>query len=146
MASAVEATTPEGTLAAVFDAVDVALSRHEAAMARGEVLPVAETVDDSIELVLRLVTGYVVASRTKAPPAADADVLDAFKILVKGDPTWNAIRDNCRELVYYRNCINMGRQDALPNVPGKMAVRTARHIYLYFRTRCIREGRFSETA
>jgi hypothetical protein len=144
MASAVEATTPDGTLAAVFDAVDFALSRHEAAMGRGEVLPLPQTVEDAVALVLRLVSGYVAASGTKVPPAADADVLDAFKILVKGDPTWNAIRDNCRELVYYRNCINMGRRDALPQVPEKMAVRTARHVYLYFKTRCIREGRLAE--
>jgi hypothetical protein len=35
----------------------------------------------------------------------------------------------------------MQRQDALPPVPEKMAVRIARHVYLYIRTRCIREGR-----
>jgi hypothetical protein len=34
----------------------------------------------------------------------------------------------------------MGRLDALPAAPGKMAVRTARHIHLYIKTRCIRES------
>jgi hypothetical protein len=35
----------------------------------------------------------------------------------------------------------MGREDALPRVPEKLAVRTARHVNLHFKTRCIRDGR-----
>jgi hypothetical protein len=65
-------------------------------------------------------------------------------VLVKGDPTWTTIRDNCRELVYYRNCLDLGRADALPGAPEKMAVRTLRHIYLYMRTRCIQDGKLKE--
>jgi hypothetical protein len=139
-----EATAAQDDLRELFSAVDAALARHEAAIARGEVLPLAETVDAAIVLVQGLVTAYVGAAGQKAPPAENVDFLDAFKVLVKGDPTWNAIRDNCRELVYYRNCINMGRRDALPKVPEKMAVRTARHVYLYIKTRCIRAGRLED--
>jgi hypothetical protein len=73
----------------------------------------------------------------------DADVLEVWKALVKGDPSWNAIRDNCRELVYYRNCLALGRADALPQAPHRMAVRTARHIFLYVRSRAQRAGRAS---
>lgn len=138
-----DAAAPQGELAAVFAEVDAGLAAYEAAIARGEELPLVETIDAAIALVRRLVTAYVAATGQKALPAADADFLDVFKVLVKGEPTWNAIRDNCRELVYYRNCINMGRRDALPKVPEKMAVRTARHVYLYIKTRCIREGRLS---
>lgn len=134
----------EEALAAVFAQSDASLSDREAAIARGESLPLTETVDAVIALTQGLVAAYVAAAGIKAPPAADADILEAFKVLVKGDPAWNAIRDNCRELVYYRNCINMGRRDALPNVPEKMAVRTARHVYLYIKTRCIREGRLAD--
>jgi len=76
----------------------------------------------------------------RAEPPSNADVLEVWKALVKGDPTWNAIRDNCRELVYYRNCLALGRADALPAQPHRMAVRTARHIYLYVRSRAVREG------
>jgi hypothetical protein len=65
-------------------------------------------------------------------------------VLVKGDPTWNTIRDNTRELVYYANCLELGRADALPAAPQKMAVRTARHVYLYVRTRVIKEGRVTD--
>jgi len=38
----------------------------------------------------------------------------------------------------------MGREDALPQAPEKMAVRTARHVFLYVKTRCLREGRLQE--
>lgn len=144
MTPILDAAIPQGELAAVFAEVDAALAAREAAIARGEALPLAETVAVTMELLQKLVTAYVAAAGQKAPLGADADFLDAFKVLVKGDPTWNAIRDNCRELVYYRNCINMGRRDALPNVPEKMAVRTARHVYLYIKTRCIREGRLAD--
>jgi len=34
-----------------------------------------------------------------------------------------------------------GRRDALPAVPERMAVRLARHVFLYLKTRCEREGR-----
>lgn len=132
------------SLPATFAEADVELSAREAAIARGDALPLTETVEAMIALTQGLVAAYVAAAGVKAPPAADADILEAFKVLVKGEPTWNAIRDNCRELVYYRNCINMGRRDALPKVPEKMAVRTARHVYLYIKTRCIREGRLAD--
>ncbi len=144
MTAIVGAAGPQGALAAVFAEVDAALSAREAAIARNEALPLAETVNAAIELLQKLVTAYVAATGQKTPPGADADFLEAFKVLVKGDPTWNAIRDNCRELVYYRNCINMERRDALPKVPEKMAVRTARHVYLYIKTRCVREGRLAD--
>jgi len=144
MTSILDTTAPQGELTAAFAEVDAALVAREGAIARGEALPLAETIEAAIALVRRLVTAYVAATGRKTPPAADADFLEVFKVLVKGEPTWNAIRDNCRELVYYRNCINMGRRDALPKVPEKMAVRTARHVYLYIKTRCVREGRLAD--
>ena len=64
----------------------------------------------------------------------DADLLSLWKTLVKGQPHWNTIRDNCRELVYYQNCLDMGRQDALPPQPEKMLLHTLRHLYLYSRS------------
>ncbi len=146
MPDILDAAAPPGELAATFAEVDAALVAQEGAIARGEALPLTETIDAAIAMVRRLVMACIVAAGGKTPPAADADVLDAFKVLVKGDPTWNAIRDNCRELVYYRNCIAAGRRDALPKVPEKMAVRTARHIYLYMRTRAVRDGMLIESA
>ncbi|WP_248886336.1 hypothetical protein [Acidithiobacillus acidisediminis] len=66
--------------------------------------------------------------------AADADLLTLWKTLVKGQPHWNTIRDNCRELVYYQNCLDLGREDALPPQPEKMLLHTLRHLYLYARS------------
>lgn len=130
-----------GQLARAFDATDARLRRLEQCIDRGEELPLSHTVDEAIGLVQDLITAYLVDEGKKELPKCTADLLEIFKTLARGEPSWHAIRDNCRELVYYRNRINMGRQDALPQVPEKMAVRTARHVYLYIRTRCVREGR-----
>lgn len=130
-----------GLLTREFSAVDAGLKALEHRIAAGLELPLADTVARSIALVRQLVTAYIADAGEKPVPDESADILDVLKLLVKGDPSWTAIRDNCRELVYYRNCINMEREDALPAVPAKMAVRTARHVYLYIRTRCAREGR-----
>lgn len=68
------------------------------------------------------------------PYASDADLLELWKTLVKGKPHWNTIRDNCRELIYYRNCLKAERQDALPAQPERMVIHTLRHIFLYLRS------------
>jgi len=127
-------------LAATLEQVDGELSDLERRIAAREDLPLAPTVESALELVTRLIIACIADHGGKQAPGSEADVLAAFKVLVKGEPNWNAIRDNCRELVYYRNCIKMGRPDALPAAPEKMAVRTARHIYLYIKTRRIRES------
>jgi hypothetical protein len=131
-------------LTTVFRQVDDDLIALEQRVCAGDALPLEDTVQRTLELVKALILAYLRHATKKLPPPGDADALECFKVLVKGDPTWNAIRDNCRELVYYRNCIQANRRDALPTVPEKMAVRTARHIYLYMKTRCIREGRAAE--
>jgi len=133
-----------GQLEKIFREADSELAELERGMVAAERLPLPETVDRAIECIKRLVIAYVADEGKKQIPDASLDILDVFKALVKGEPTWNAIRDNCRELVYYRNCINMGREDALPKAPEKMAVRTARHVYLYMKTRCLREGRLED--
>jgi hypothetical protein len=133
-----------GELKEAFSAVDAELATLERSISSGEPLPLAGVVERAIELIKRLVIAYIADEGRKAVPDSTADILDIFKVLVKGEPSWTAIRDNCRELVYYRNCINMGRGDALPGAPEKMAVRTARHVYLYVKTRCIREGRLED--
>jgi hypothetical protein len=103
--------------------------------------PLAEVLEPAIRLVSETMGAYIEAVGEKSPPASGADILATWQRLVKGDPAWNAIRDNCRELVYYRNCIAGGRTDALPPAPARMAVRLVRHVYLYVRVRCAREGR-----
>ena len=83
------------------------------------------------------------ASVNKPMPVSD-DLLELQKGLVKGDPSLTAVRDNVRELVYYKNCLDMGREDALPAQAEKMIYHTVRHIYLYLRSRCEQEGAFDD--
>lgn len=127
-----------------FESVDEQIRDLERILASRGSLPLKETVEHSETLIKRLIIAYIRDVGEKDVPTEDRDILDVFKVLVKGDPSWNTIRDNCRELVYYRNCIDMGRQDALPPAPEKMAVRTLRHLFLFMKTRCMREGRLSD--
>lgn len=124
-----------------FESVDAQTKDLERILSVRGSLPVLEAVEHALNLVKKMIIAYIKDAGEKDPPQENEDVLDVFKKLVKGDPSWNTIRDNIRELVYYKNCINMDRKDALPPVPDKMAVRTLRHIYLFMRTRCMREGR-----
>ena len=126
-----------------LERIDAQIASWEARLAAGESLALEPALAAASAAALALLRAYIAAEGKKPVPAEDADLLEAFKVLVKGDPSWNAIRDNLRELVYYRNCLAAGRADALPAVPEKMAVRLARHVYLYVRTRCIREGRIA---
>jgi len=101
-----------------------------------------EVLEPAIALVARTLRARL-DLEGKPAPADGADVLEIWRALVKGDPTWNAIRDNCRELVFYRNCLALGRANALPPAPHRMAVRTVRHIFLYVRSRAQSDARAS---
>jgi hypothetical protein len=130
-------------IAEAFRQIDAELARLEAQVG-AEAVGLAEVLEPVIGLVARMMRAWIESERGRVAPAPEADVLDVWRALVKGDPSWNAIRDNCRELVFYRNCMAGGRQDALPPAPHRMAVRTARHVYLYVRTRALREGLVAE--
>jgi hypothetical protein len=127
--------------------LDETLDRIEQDIAALEVVArerkaLGEVLEPAIALVARTLRARLAADG-KPAPAEDADVLDVWRALVKGDPTWNAIRDNCRELVFYRSCLALGRADALPPAPHRMAVRTVRHIFLYVRSRAQSDARAS---
>ncbi len=131
-------------LGAVFTEVDERLLALEKTLNQGGELPLAATVDDTLDLAKKLLRAYHrdrVGAETAGTGIDSEDVLEVFKAFVKGDPSLNAVRDNLREIVYYRNCIDMKREDALPPKPANMAVRTARHVYLYLRTRALKEHR-----
>jgi hypothetical protein len=131
-------------LVQTFDRVDEQIQDLERIISARGSMPLLETVEHAMGLIKQLIIAYIQDVGEKQAPAESEDILDVFKALVKGDPSWNTIRDNIRELVYYKNCITMDRADALPPVPDKMAMRTLRHLYLFMRTRCIREGRLSD--
>lgn len=124
-----------------FEQVDAQIADLERILNERGSLPLQETVEHAMALTKQLIIAYIADVGEKTPPSQGDDLLDVFKVLVKSDPSWNTIRDNCRELVYYRNCIAMERPDALPQNPEKMAVRTLRHLYLFMKTRCMREDR-----
>jgi len=126
-----------------LDRIDAEIGAWERKLAAGEPVALEPALQAASGAALALIRAYLAAEGSKPVPPPHADLLEAFKALVKGDPTWNAIRDNLRELVYYRNCLAAGRVDALPAVPEKMAIRLARHLYLYLRTRCVKEGRIA---
>jgi hypothetical protein len=123
-----------------LDRIEQDIAALEAVAREREAL--GEVLEPAIALVARTLRARLAADG-KPAPAEDADVLDVWRALVKGDPTWNAIRDNCRELVFYRNCLALGRANALPPAPHRMAVRTVRHIFLYVRSRAQSDARAS---
>lgn len=124
-----------------FEHTDIAINRYEQALTGGELPALLPLVIDALSLVKGMIVAYIQDVGEIDPPSEQDDLLESFKILVKGDPSWNTIRDNCRELVYYQNCIQMDRFDALPVKPESMAVRTMRHVFLFMKSRSARENR-----
>lgn len=122
-----------------FDRADRTLQEWERRIREGEELPLDETVDVMTDQLRELLRAYLDALGREYDPAED-DVLALWKVAVKDNPSLHTIRDNLREVVYYRNCLDEEREDALPPNADKQAVRTARHIYLYLRTRCEQAG------
>lgn len=136
--------TQSQALGAVFTQVDERLSALEKTLQQGGELPLSVTVDETLDVAKALLRAYHrdrMGAESAGAGIDSEDVLEVFKAFVKGDPSLNAVRDNLREIVYYRNCIDMKREDALPPKPASMAVRTARHVYLYLRTRALKEHR-----
>jgi len=131
-------------LAERLDAIDRQLLALESRLADSRPEDLPAFLGPALDAVRGSMLAYLETEGAKLPPPPGTDVLEVWKVLVKGDPTWNSIRDNTRELVYYANCLELGRADALPAAPQKMAVRTARHVYLYVRTRAIKEGRVTD--
>lgn len=128
----------DGKLWQTFDRLDERLRRLERSALEQEALLLEMALPESADIVRLLLSAYGL-SAGKDMPETD-DLLQLFGAFVKGDPSLNAVRDNVRELVYYRNCLALNRCDALPPASAKMAVRTARHIYFYLRSRCERQG------
>ncbi len=133
--------TASEELATVFDELDERIGEMEQAITTegAEASDLKATLDQGAAIVGELLTAYGREHQRDMP--ASGDLLELFKAFAKGDPSLNAVRDNVRELVFYQNCLAIDREDALPKAPERMVVRTARHIYLYLRTRLEQEGR-----
>jgi hypothetical protein len=127
------------TLAQSFARADTGIGELERRLDEDDAPPLDVLVEDAIALLRALIDAVLVADGRSALPSG-ADLLEAFRLLARGTPSWNAIRDNLRELVYYRNCLALGRRDALPTAAERMTLRTARHVTLYMRSRCETQG------
>lgn len=132
--------SPFARLQADFDAFDLQIATLEDRVGSGAEADLEQTLPQAMRLVADLLRAYGTAHAKPMPECED--LLELFKAFVKGDPSLNAVRDNVRELIFYANCIGMGRRDALPAKPGRMAAHTVRHIYLYLRSRAEQEGLF----
>ncbi len=126
-----------------FEQIDEQIAALEQEMVAEAALALEPTLQRCMGIVdalLRAFAGHHGKDIPAADPLDGEGLLATLKAFVKGEPSLTAVRDNVRELVYYRNCIDMERRDALPARPERMAVRTTRHIYLYLRTRLIKES------
>lgn len=127
-----------------FETIDEAISELEDRLREEDSTATLDAILPAcMTLTRRLLTAFGRYQDKAMPGEKETDLLEVFKAFVKGNPSLNAVRDNVRELVYYRNCIDMDRRDALPEAACRTAVRTLRHIYLYLRTRLIQEERQS---
>ncbi len=122
-----------------FERSDEALRDWERRLREDDGVDVAETTDAAADIVKDLLKAYLLFLE-RGWEGVDGDLLALWKVGVKKNPSFSTIRDNCRELVYYRNCVDMDRRDALPANAHKQAIRTARHIYLYLRSRAEESG------
>lgn len=117
----------------LITALDAAHERIEAlAKQQSAGMPLPELLEAGIAEAQTMLR--IMLENEHKPYASDADLLELWKTLVKGKPHWNTIRDNCRELIYYQNCLKAERQDALPAQPERMVIHTLRHIFLYLRS------------
>lgn len=126
------------SFSAQFEAIDDRISQLESAQSGESSVLLAEIVEQALVIAGDLLRVFSAAEGKQL--AESTDILALFKEFVKGDPSLTAIRDNLRELVYYQNCLQMQREDALPPKPESMAIRSLRHVYLYLATRAEQAG------
>jgi len=129
----------QASVAERFERSDETLRDWERRINAGEEIDVWDTANAAIETVKDLIKGYLEVLDRDWEDSED-DLLALWKVAVKKNPSLNTIRDNCRELIFYYNCVDMDRRDALPENAQKQAIRTARHVYLYLRTRAEESG------
>jgi hypothetical protein len=135
----------DATIAERFERSDETLRDWERRLNKGEAPDVAETTESATAVVKDLIKAYLQILGRDWEGVED-DILALWKVSVKKNPSLNTIRDNCRELVYYHNCVAMDRRDALPQNAHKQAIRTARHVYVYLRTRAEETGELDKAS
>lgn len=123
------ATVAPATDTALLDRLDAIVALPEEACAGNadaiscELLSAGETI----------LEGWLAAKRQ----APTDDEVEGFRLLAlhrqgaRGDPSFNACRESCRELVYLCNCARLARQPATAARHLRLAAMVARHLVLF---------------
>ena len=135
----------DATIAERFERSDDILRDWERQLNQGDEPDVAETTEVATEVIKDLIKAYLQIIGRDWDDVED-DILALWKVAVKKNPSLNTIRDNCRELVFYHNCVDMDRRDALPQNAHRQAIRTARHVYVYLRSRAEETGELEKAS
>lgn len=135
----------DATIAERFERSDDILRDWERQLNQGDEPDVAETTESATAVVKDLIKAYLQIIGRDWDDVED-DILALWKVAVKKNPSLNTIRDNCRELVFYHNCVDMDRRDALPQNAHRQAIRTARHVYVYLRSRAEETGELEKAS
>lgn len=107
-----------------------ALSRLPAAQLEGRAMAVADELLDLGEVILECWLGAQGAEPTQ-------DKAEGFRLLAlhrqaaRGNPSFNACRETCREVVYHRNLVAAGPAAADVARTLRLAIMVVRHLGLF---------------
>jgi hypothetical protein len=94
----------------------------------------AEPLTDELLLIGETALESWVRSRGETPTHAKSE---GFRLLAlhrqgaRGEPSFNACRETCRELVYHRNCIHAAPQSADAAHTVRLGAMVAKHLVLF---------------
>jgi len=109
--------------------LDAMIAMPEAALASA-----ADRLADELLLIGEAALESWIMSRGEAPTEAAAE---GFRLLAlhrqgaRGDPSFNACRETCRELVYHRNCVLAATDRAEIAKWLRLGAMVARHLVLF---------------
>ncbi len=111
------------SLTDIESAIDAVSDEHGTAAGAGELLALSEEVLE-----------HWVTAKGETPTD---DTREGFRLLAlhrqgaKGDPSFNACRETCREMAYYYNLINMQPEDTAITDRLQMMKMISSHLYLF---------------
>jgi hypothetical protein len=112
-----------------LERLDAMIAMPDAALA-----PAAERLADELLLIGETALESWVRSRGETPTHATSE---GFRLLAlhrqgaRGEPSFNACRETCRELVYHRNCIYAAPQGADVARTVRLGAMVAKHLVLF---------------
>lgn len=119
----------KGQAATLLARLDAIVAFDEVALAAG-----AERLAGELMAIGETVLEAWLAARGAAPTRAQ---VEGFRLLAlhrqgaRGDPSFNACRESCRELVYRTNCARLARRPADAARELRLAAMVARHLILF---------------